>query len=63
MDAFNGKITDWQDDLYNNMRINIFMLNKQIFRLEGEVAKVSMIGPHLTLLLATHGYMIVEQEK
>jgi hypothetical protein len=34
------------------MRVEMLLLHIQIFRSEGEVATVSMIGPHLTLLLA-----------
>lgn len=61
--AFNGQRTDWQDDLYSNMRVEMLLLHRQVFRSEGEVATASMIGPHLTLLLATQGHMSVDQEK
>lgn len=62
VDVFNGKNTDWQDDLYTNMRVEMLLLHRQIFIYEGEVATVSMIGPHLTLLLAAQGHMTVDQE-
>ena len=41
----------------------MLLLHRQIFKNEGDVATVSMIGPHLTLVLAAQGYMTVDQEE